>query len=182
MKKLSYILTTVILIITGCQHKKLDEKLATELILEKNHYPAIVRHDIFCGDPTHAYTLFKSGLVERGLVKVLQSKKLGDTTSFISFTATAKPYLLPTPKDDKISKIQCVKVADEEFGTIKEITMMSSGNKAIVEYTTIRRKNVFAAAIKNGLKDTLTHEVYFIRSDDGWKLMDKKSELEFLSY
>lgn len=182
MKKLSYILTTVILIITGCQPKKLDEKLATVRILEKNHYPAIVHHDIFCGDPAHAYVIFKSGLVEKGFVKVLQSKKFGDTTAFVSFTTAAKPYLLHTLKDDKISKIQRVKVADEEFGAIKEIRMMSSGNKAIVEYTTIRRKNVFAVAIKNGLKDTLSHEVYFIRNDDDWKLMDKKSEIEFLSY
>ncbi|MGO4770878.1 hypothetical protein ACEN2I_04400 [Flavobacterium sp. W22_SRS_FK3] len=182
MKNLSYILTTVILIITGCEPKKLDEKLATALILEKNHYPTIVHHDIFCGDPTHAYTIFKSGLVEKGLVKVLQTRKFGDTMAFVNFTAAAKPYLLPTPKEDKISKIQRVKVADEEFGAIKEIRMMSSGNKAIVEFTTIRKKNVFAAAIKNGLKDTLSHEVYFIRAEDGWKLMDKKSEIEFLSF
>jgi len=182
MKKLSYILTTVILIITGCHPKKLDEKLATALILEKKHYPTIVHHDIFCGDPTHAYTIFKSGLVEKGFVKVLQSKKFGDTTAFVSFTSTAKPYLLPTPKDDKISKIQRVKVADEEFGAIKVIRIMSSGDKAIVEFTTIRKKNVFAAAIKNGLKDTLSHEVYFIRADDGWELMEKKSWIEFLSY
>lgn len=182
MKNLSYILTTVILIITGCEPKKLDEKLAIALILEKKHYPTIVDHDIFCGDPTHAYTIFKSELVEKGFVKVLQTRKFGDTTAFVSFTTAAKPYLLPTPKDDKISKIQRVKVADEEFGAIEAIRIMSSGNKAIVEYTTIRRKNVFAAAIKNGLKDTLTHEVYFIRSDDGWQLLDKKSEIEFLSF
>ncbi|CAD0004813.1 MULTISPECIES: hypothetical protein [Flavobacterium] len=182
MKKLSYILTFVFIIVTGCTSKTLDEKLATELILEKNKYPRVVDHDIFCGDPSHAYTIFKSGLVEKGFVKVLQSKKFGDTTSFISFTIAAKPYLQPTPKDDKISKIQRVKVADEEFGAIKEIRMMSSGNKAIVEYTTIRRKNIFAAAMKNGLKDTLNHEVYFIQSDGGWQLLDKKSEIDFLSF
>ncbi|MEO7978719.1 hypothetical protein [Flavobacterium sp.] len=182
MKKLSYILTTLILITTGCQPKKLDEKLATALILEKNHYPAIVDHDIFCGDPAHAYIIFKSGLVEKGFVKVLQTRKFGDTTSFVSFTSTAKPYLLPTPAADKKHKIQRIKVADEEFGAIASIRIMSSGNKAIVEYTTIRKKNIFAAAIKNGLKDTLNHEVYFIRADDGWQLMDKKSEIEFLSF
>lgn len=182
MKKLSYILTLIILIVAACQPKKLDEKLATALILKKNHYPAIVHHDIFCGDPTHAYVIFKSGLVEKGFVKVLQTRKFGDTTAFVSFTAAAKPYLLPTPAADKKHKIQRVKAADEEFGAIKEIRIMSSGNKAIAAYTTILRKNVFAAAIKNGLKDTLNHEVYFIRADDGWKLMDKKSEIEFLSY
>ncbi|TEB40467.1 hypothetical protein D0809_30460, partial [Flavobacterium circumlabens] len=93
MKKLSYILTIVILIITSCQPKKLDEKLAATLILEKNHYPAIVDHDIFCGDPAHANTIFKSGLLEKGFVKVLQTRKFGDTTSFVSFTSAAKPYL-----------------------------------------------------------------------------------------
>jgi len=182
MKKLPCILATVILIITGCQPKKLDEKLATALILEKKHYPIIVDHDIFCGDPAHAYTIFKSGLVEKGFVKVLQSKKLDDTTSYISFTTAAKPYLLSTLKDDRISKIQRVKVADEEFGAIAAIRIMSSGSKAIVEYSTIRKKNIFAVAIKNGLKDTLFHKVYFIRTDDGWQLLDKKSEIEFLSY
>ncbi|CAA9202411.1 hypothetical protein [Flavobacterium collinsii] len=182
MKNLLCILTVMILIITSCQPEKLDEKLATALIQEKKHYPTIIDHDIFCGDPTHAYFILKSGLVEKGFVKVLQTKKFGDTTSFVSFTAAAKPYLLSTPADDKISKIQRVKVADEEFGIIKQIRIMSSGNKAVVEFTTIRRKNVFAAAIKNGLKDTLNHEVYFIRADDGWQLMDKKSEIEFLSF
>ena len=182
MKKLPYILTVVILMITGCQPKTLDEKLATALIIEKNHYPTIVDHDVFCNDPAHAYTIFKSGLIEKGLVKVLQSKKLGDTTSFVSFTPAAKPYLLPTPAADKISKIQRVKVADEEFGAIKGIRIMSSGNKAVVAYNTIRKKNVFAATVKNGLRDTLNYEVYFIRTDDGWQLMDKKSGIEFLSF
>ncbi|MCV9932883.1 hypothetical protein OIU80_11365 [Flavobacterium sp. LS1R47] len=182
MKKLSYIMTTVILMFTGCQPITLDEKLATALILEKYHYPIIVDHDIYCNDPDHAYTILKSGLVEKGFVKVLKSKKIGETISFVSFTTAAKPYLLPTPPADKISKIQRVKVADETFGAIKEIRVMSSDNKAIVGYTTIRKKNVFVAAIKNSLKDTLSHEVYFIRADDGWKLLDKKSEIEFLSY
>jgi hypothetical protein len=89
---------------------------------------------------------------------------------------------LITPASDKKHKIQRVKVANEEFGAIKAIRIMSSGRKAIVEYTTIRRKNIFAVAIKNGLKDTLNHEVYFIRADDGWQLLDKKSEIEFLSF
>ena len=182
MKKLPNILSAIILLMTGCQPKKLDEKLATALIKEEYHYPKIVDYDIFCDDPAHAYTIFKSGLVEKGFVKVLQSKKFGDTTSFVSFTDAAKPYLLPTSIDDKRYKIQRVKVADEEFGAIKEIRIMSSDNKAIVTYNTVRRKNIFAVAVKNGLRDTLNHEVYFIRTDDGWQLMDKKSEIEFSSF
>lgn len=58
---------------------------------------------------------------------------------------------------------------------------MISGNEVVVTYSIVRRKNVFAA-LKNGLRNTFTHEVYFIRTDDGWQLMDKKSEIEFLSF
>jgi hypothetical protein len=148
MKKLPYILTVTILTMTGCQPKTLDEKLATTLIKEKNHYPTIVDYDVFCDDPEYAYTIFKSGLIEKGFVKVLQSKKFGDTTSFVSFTAGAKPYLLPTPTDDKISKIQRVKIADEEFGAIAIIRIMNSGNKAVVAYYTIRKKNVLLLLLK----------------------------------
>jgi hypothetical protein len=75
--------------------------LATTLILEKNQYPKLVEHDIFCDDTEHTYRLIKSGLIEKGFVKVLHSKKFGDTTSFISFTTAAKPYLLATPAADK---------------------------------------------------------------------------------
>ncbi|WP_348823358.1 hypothetical protein [Flavobacterium aestuarii] len=181
MKKLLCILAVSIMI-TGCHTRTLDEESATALILEKNHYPKIVDHDIFCNDPVHAYTIFKSGLIKQGFVKVLQSKKFGDTIPFVSFTAAAKPYLLPTPPEDKIYKIQRVKIADEEFGAIAAIRIMSSGTKAIVTYSTIRRKNVFAKAVKNGVKDTLKHEIYFIQTDDGWRIMDKKSEIEFLAF
>jgi hypothetical protein len=182
MKKLPYFLNAIILLMTGCQPKRLDEKLAIALIKEEYHYPKIVDHYIFCDDPLHAYTIFKSGLVEKGFVEVLHSKKFGDTTAFVSFTAAAKPYLLSTPAADKKYKIQRVKVADEEFGSIEAIRIMNYGNRAIVKYTTIRKKNIFATAIKNGLKDTLTQEIYFIRTDDGWLLMHKTPEIEFLSY
>lgn len=181
MKKIPNILATVILVITGCSTKTLDEQTAREIIIKEYNLPRIIDHDIFCNDPTHAYTILKSGLVEKGFVKVLQSKKFDDTTSFVSFTSAAKQYLLTTPKDDKTSKIQRVKVGDEEFDKIKDIRIMSSENKAIVTYSVIRKKSIFAAAMKNPMSDTVTRKVFFIRTSDGWQLT-KKSEIEFLAF
>lgn len=183
MKKIPNILVTMILLITACScsPKTLDEQTAREVIIKEYKFPRIIDHDIFCNDPAHAYTILKSGLVEKGFVKVLQSKKFGDTTSFVSFTPAAKPYLLPTTKDDKKYKIQRVKVGDEEFDKIKDISIMSSENKAIVTYSRIRRKSIFAAAMKNPISDTVTQKVYFIRTKDGWQIT-KNSEIEFLAF
>lgn len=182
MKKIPKIISaTVILLITGCSSKTLDEQTAREIISKEYGYPRLIDHDIFCNDPAHAYTLLNSGLVEKGLVKVLKSKKFGDSTSIISFTSAAKPYLLPTPKEDKTYKIQRVKVADEKFGEIKDIRIMTSGNKAIVTYSRIRKKSIFSAAMKKPLSDTLTSKVYFVRTSEGWQLT-KNPEIEFLAF
>jgi hypothetical protein len=56
---------------------------------------------------------------------------------------------------------------------------MNSGNKAIVAYNTVRRKNIFTTAVKIGFRNTLNHEIYFIRTDDRWQLMDKSRKLNF---
>lgn len=183
MKKLHLVLTVGMLTITSCQPKKLDKKMAESMILEKNHYPKIIDYDVFRNDPVHAYTILKSGLVEKGYVKVLERKRIGDTASTVSFTAAAKPFLLPTPEEDKVvSHIQRVKIGEANFGGIKEISIMSSGNKAVVSYYTIQNKNVFAAVRKNPISDTIIHQSYFIREDSRWKIMDKKNELEFLAF
>lgn len=181
MKKLSYFFIAVIIMTPGCTTKTLDEPTAIEVISKDYPYPRIVDHDIFCGDPTHAYKILQAGLEAKGLVTILQIRKFGDTTSFVKFTNAAKPYLLPTPKEDRIHKIQRVKVADEEFGAIKNIAIMSSKNKAIVSYTVIRKKTVFADAMKNPMSDTLQRKAYFIRTDDGWQTT-KNSELDFLAF
>jgi hypothetical protein len=69
---------------------------------------------IFCGDPEHAYRVLKSGLEEKGLVVVDRTQKLMDVGKpLVHFTAAAKPYLLPTSKEDTESDIQKIKIADE---------------------------------------------------------------------
>jgi hypothetical protein len=58
---------------------------------------------------------------------------LGDIGSpLIDFTDKAKAYLLPTPQDDKASKIQKVKLADEELVEVTGIKTGQSGKDATV--------------------------------------------------
>lgn len=177
MRKLSFILITVIL--TSCSTKELDRELATELII-KNQYPKVVDYDIFCGDPKHARRMLEVGLEEKGLVVVQHSRELGDVRKpLIAFTEQARYYFLPVPEDDQKSHIQKVKIADEQFHKIIDIKMLSSGEKAIVNYSTIRDYNIFGIALRN---DTITirqHKAYFLLTKSGWQILDKKHALLF---
>lgn len=181
MKKLSYFFIAASIISTGCTTKTLDKQTAIEVISKEYPYPRIVDYDIFCGDPAHAYKILQAGLEAKGLVTILQTRKFGDTSSFVKFTNAAQPYLLPTSKEDRTHKIQRVKVADEEFGVIKNIEIISSKNKAIVYYTVTQKKTVFADAMKNPMPDTVQRKAYLIRTDDGWQI-SKNSELDFLAF
>jgi hypothetical protein len=182
MKKLSYILTVAIILMIGCNTNKLDEKTATELIVKKYQYPRVMDHYIFCSDPDHARMVSKSGLEEKGLVVVQRTQKLMDAGKpLVHFTVRAKPYLLSTSKEDTESHIQKVKIADEIFDAIKEIRIMSSGKKAIVIYSTVRKNTIFASVLKKSLPKTAEYTVYFVLTEDGWKLVNK-SDIEFIAF
>lgn len=182
MKKLPYILTVTIILMTGCNMNKLDQKTATELIIKKHQYPRVMDHYVFRGDPEHALMILKSGLEQKGLVVVQRTQKLMDAGKpLVDFTAAAKPYLLPTSKEDIESHIQKVKIADEAFDAIKEIRIMSSGKKAIVTYSTVRKNTVFASVLKKSLPQTAEYTVYFVLTEDGWQLINK-SDIEFIAF
>jgi hypothetical protein len=182
MKKLPYILTVAIILMTGCNTKKLDQKTATELIKKEYQYPRVLDYDIFCSDPEHARNILKAGLEEKGLVIVQRTQKLKDIGKpLIQFTEAARPYFLPTSKEDKESYIQKVKIADEVFDAIKTVTIGSSGNKAIVEYTAIRNNTVFASLLKKGLSRVKEHKAYFLLTENGWQIV-KKSDVEFIAF
>ncbi|MFE3872221.1 hypothetical protein ACFX5F_13410 [Flavobacterium sp. ZS1P70] len=78
MKKLSCILTVVIITITSCTNKTLDEKTAIELIKKEYQYPRILDYDIYRSDPEHARKVLNSGLEEKGMVTVQRTQKLKD--------------------------------------------------------------------------------------------------------
>lgn len=180
MKKLPYILTVAIILMTGCTTNKLDQKTATELINKKYQYSKVLDYDIYCSDPEHARKVLKAGLEEKGLVIVKRRQKLEDIGNpLIQFTDSAKPYLLPTSENEQKLNIQKVKIAEEDFDKIKEIKIASSGKKAIVEYSTIRKNTVFASLLKNGLVTTKQHKVYFSLTESGWQIVNK-SDVEFM--
>ena len=54
----------------------------------------------------------------------------------ISFTDKAKPFLLPVTDEDKKSKVQKVKIADEDLEEITGVQMLDGNKQAVVEYRT----------------------------------------------
>jgi hypothetical protein len=180
MKKLSYILTVVIITITSCTNKTLDEKTAIELIKKEYHYPRVLDYNIYCSDPAHARKVLQAGLEEKGMVTVQRTQKLKDIGKpLIHFTDAAKPYFLPTSEDDKKSNIQKVKIADEKFGKIKEIKIWNSGKMAIVEYTTVRNNTIFGTLLRKGSSTIKEHKAYFVLMENGWQVMNK-SDVDLL--
>lgn len=180
MKKLPYILTVAIITMTGCNTKKLDEKMAIELINNEYQYPQVLDHDIYCSDPVHARKVLKAGLEEKGLVIVQRTQKLKDIGKpLMHFTDAAKPYFLPTSEDDKKINIQKVKIADENFDKIKEIKIWNSGKMAIVEYSTVRNNTIFGSLLRKGSSTIKEHKAYFILMENGWQIMNK-SDVDLL--
>ncbi|MEA9414284.1 hypothetical protein [Flavobacterium sp. PL02] len=183
MKKLQQILTMTILLITvGCNTEELDKATAAELIKKEYHYPKVVDYDIFCSDPEHARKLLKGGLEDKGFVIVQRTQKLRDIGKpLITFTEKAQPYFLPTSHEDKEHNIQKVKIADEVFESIKDITSNSPGEKAIVSYTTIRTNTIFNSLFNKDLTTVKEHKAYFIRTKNGWQIM-RKSDFEGINF
>ena len=108
------------------------------------------------------------------MVTVQRTQKLNDIGEpLIHFTAEAKPYFLPTSEDDKKSNVQKVKIAVEEFGTIKEIMILNSGKMAIVEYSTVRNKTIFGSLLRKGSSRIKQHKAHFLLMENGWQIMSK---------
>jgi len=113
----------------------------------------------------------------------LKSQKLGDLSQpLITFTPKAQPFLLSTPEKDRSSKIQRVKLADEELVEVTNVRTNEAGNKAVVDYTTAF-KNItpFAALTTVDFNKSKTNKAYFAFGDDGWKL-EKKPGLDFVEF
>jgi hypothetical protein len=183
MKKLPQILTMTILLITiGCNNEELDKATAAELIKKEYDYPKVVDYDIFCSDPEHAREVLKAGLEHKGMVIVQHTQKLRDAGKpLIAFTEKAKPYVISTSEEDKKYNIQKVKIADEAFENIKDIAINSTGENAIVTYTTIRNNTIFNSLFNKDLTTVKEHKAYFIRTKEGWQIT-RKSHFELINF
>ncbi|HEY0054298.1 MAG TPA: hypothetical protein VGB63_02985 [Pedobacter sp.] len=165
------------LLMPGCSEKELDREKAMAILQQDGHYPRAVEYYIFCGDSQHASRVINAGLEDEGMVKIKHRVKLGDVGKepIVSFTEKAKPYLLETSEEDQKSRIQKVKLADEELVEVTGILLDASGKTATVEYTT-SFKNVtpFAKLMKTDYTKTANHQATFSQYDDGWRWERKK--------
>ncbi|KQX00743.1 hypothetical protein [Flavobacterium sp. Root420] len=174
MKNLKHIIIAMSIFIAGCTNKKLDAEKATELIKNLNHYPKNLEYEIFCGDPVHAKRMLDAGFEEKGfvsIVKVQETKDIGKP--FIVFKDASKPFFLPTSLEDRKHKIQKVKIGDEVFDRIIDLTISSEGKSAIATYITIWNTNIFAV-LAPWKKRTYEYKAYFLLIENEWKIVDRK--------
>lgn len=183
MKSITVFLCLASLLTAGCSSNKLTRENALQTLQNEKLYPRIVDYDLFCGDPNYAVKVLDAGLEDQGYLTVDRTQKLKDIGKpIIHLTDKAKPYLLPTPKDDQISQIQRIKLADEYLKEITGIKISASGKNAVVEYAVIY-KNVspFAVLVKRNLQKPDTTKAYLSSYDDGWRI-EKKPGIEFLEF
>ena len=147
MKKLPIFIVLSGSLLAGCSSNELTREEAFKQIKQEKNYSKVVDYDIYCGDPKYGRQVLDAGLETAGLVTVLKTQKLGDLSQpLVTFTPKAHPFLLPTPEKDKSSKIQRVKLADEELVEVSNIRTNKAHNKAVADYTTTF-KNVTPFAI-----------------------------------
>ena len=176
MKKLPILLWTAGLLLAGCASKELGREEALRLLLQDKQYPRVIDYDIYRSDPQFARAVLEAELEKEGWVTVQRTQKLADTGKpLIEFTAKAKPYLLPTPAEDRKMDIQKVKIADEELVEVTGIQTMEGGKQAVAEYTTAyKNTSGFSALTKTDYNQPATHKAYFVLYDDGWRLQKER--------
>ncbi|SDM97982.1 hypothetical protein SAMN05421813_13142 [Daejeonella rubra] len=179
MKKIMNLFMAVVLF-AACSSDKLDRQTALKLLQDKKAYPKVLDEEIYTADPQDAKRILDSGLEKEGLLKVQRTQKLVDIGSpLISFTDKAKPYLLPVSNEDKKSKVQRVKIAEEVLEEISGIQMLDGEKRAVVEYkTSFKDITPFSPLSTLKLNEKNTRKAYFSLYDDGWRL-EENSGLEF---
>lgn len=175
--KALFLIAIAAVFMTGCGSKELSKDEALTLLKRERGYPRVYDHTVYCGDPQQARDVLDKGLETNGLVIVHRTAKLKDMGKkpIIEFTQKAKPFLLPTPEEDRKYKRQLVKIADEDILEIKSIVSNPADKTAVVEYTTsYKNLTPFAVLVKNSSKPAISHTATFVLSDeDGWILQKR---------
>ncbi|WP_281234826.1 hypothetical protein [Flavobacterium gelatinilyticum] len=175
MKTLLKIIPLLLFLFISCQNKELDFKTAENLIITKYKYPTVIDFEVFCSDPIHARRMLDFGLEEKGLVKIMETREFKDRDKpLIEFTAMSKYFLLETTLEERESKIQKVKIGTRKFDKIILITAETSDNRiAVAEYNVKYDMNAFGV-LWPGLPAEKKEKAYFIFSDNGWQIIEKK--------
>lgn len=167
-------LCMAVVLFAACSSDKLDRDKALQLIQEKKLYPKVISYNVFTADPIYARRMLDAGLESSGLLTVQRTQKLIDVGKpIIAFTDKAKPYLLPTPEEDREDNIQLIKIADEELEDIIGVQLLDGDKQAVVEYKT-SYKNItpFSTLSRLRLNEKNIHKAYFSLYDDGWRVKD----------
>ena len=175
MKSILRILPLFSFLLICCQSNELDANTAESLIMKKYKYPAEIDFEVFCNDPVHAERILETGLEERGLVKIMNTREFKDRDkSLIEFTELSKPFLIETTTEEREFKIQKVKVGTKNFDGIIKITVETNDKRmAVAEYIVKYDMNEFGI-LWPGLPAEKKEKAYFIFSDHGWEILDKK--------
>ncbi|QEC69298.1 hypothetical protein FRZ67_19035 [Panacibacter ginsenosidivorans] len=173
MKKTLYFFCLPLLpvLFAGCGAEQLSEPEADKMLQQK--YPRVIDLPIYGGDPKSAVLLQNAGLDAEGYVITKKTKKLGDTTGWVSFTGKAAPYLLETAADDRRHNIQKIKAGEEQLEEIISVVQGDDGKTATVTYRTKSSPTPFGRLIKldNGAVKQRTAEL--IRYDNAWHFREK---------
>ncbi|UUW11258.1 hypothetical protein NLG42_10705 [Flavobacterium plurextorum] len=175
MKSLLRILPLFSLLFICCQNNKLDSKTAESMIVKKYQFPQEIDFEVFCNDPVHAKKMLDSGLEEKGFVRIMKVREYKDGEKpLIEFTDSAEPFLLERTAEEREYKIQNVKIGTKKFGEIIQLTAETNDKKmAVAEYIVKNELNEFGV-LWPGLPAEKREKAYFILSDNGWKIIDKK--------
>ncbi|WP_426484660.1 hypothetical protein [Flavobacterium sp. 2] len=175
MKSILRILPLFSILLICCQNNELDAKKAESLIVKKYKYPAEIDFEVFCNDPMLAERMLETGLEEMGLVKIMKIRdfKYRDKP-LIEFTALSKPFLSETTSEEREYKIQKVKIGARKFDRIIKVTAETNDKRiAVVEYNIRYDMNEFWVLWSN-LPAEKKEKAYFIFSDNGWEIIEKK--------
>ncbi|MET4082960.1 hypothetical protein ABIB40_002927 [Pedobacter sp. UYP30] len=173
MRNFFNLLIFALLIVSCKSNETLDSKTALELIQKGKEYPKVVDYEIYTADPQEAKRMLDLGSEKSGMLKVQltqASKDIGEP--FITFTDKASLYLLPQTADDKGSKVQRVKVAEEVVNAVTNIDIQEDGKSAVVTYE-ISFKNLtpFSELSRMKLDRTRSLKANLIFDDKEWSLV-----------
>jgi len=171
------------MVFTSCGTNQLDKKNVVTIFREERVYPKVVEYRIFAGNNETASELHQAGLDQRGYVTVQLEHTENDIGKpLINFTDKAKPYLLETSELQKSVDAQNVKLADEYFRDVTEITTNAKGDRAEVEFTTSYKNPTPFMVLSRESKDSIQSRMtYFTLKGDHWmwegKIMKMHSKL-----
>lgn len=155
---------------TSCGTKQLSKNEVATILRDEKVYPKIVQYRVFTRNTETASELHEAGLDQQGYVMVKKQHTEDNTgTPLISFTDKAQPYLLETSEMQQSIDAQNVKLADEYFLSVTDITTNAKGDRAEVEFTTAYRNTTPFIVLSQENKESIQNRMtYFKLNGDRW--------------